>query len=179
MRTLYLLLAGIFLNCLSLSTNAQCPLEYSETDAISGKKHFKTKPIPITLFKTNLENGYAMKHFEMSLLKNEDGLQVQFSFQLTNMRKKTALYDENNDALVLRFEDGSIDTLRLSIPAHMKEKKRRAFCELTFALSPEVIEKIKRGLVIDAFKIDSTSFDISLNHLIPAFSGYFKECLKP
>lgn len=164
-----------FLLAFPLFTFGQCKYTYKQNDAITNETTFRTKPFVVAK-KAERKGVYILKSAEAWFEKTSQGANIEFSISFKDKSGKSVMFSTLTDSLILKFEDGSVISLKMiNMPSGATNGIVHKWT-LTYEMSEEVLAKLKSGAQVKAVRIMSTNFNMDISEFSNSITDKFLSC---
>ncbi|MDZ4845418.1 MAG: hypothetical protein SH857_07715 [Chitinophagales bacterium] len=115
---------------------------------------------------------------EITAQFENDGVRssLLIKFPVRNSYGKFILYVVDKDSLIMKFEEGTTESIAINKTPGLSGKGPSIICKLPYGLNDSVKKAFQSGKKIVALRITSKSFNIDISSLETSLSQKFKEC---
>jgi hypothetical protein len=157
----------------------QCDYDYRKTDPLTGDLEFRTKLERITGVTKNkgvANFAYCKAAFSRSSLGEELILEIRY----TNTYKQTMMFRTDVDSLSIKFDDGSICSVKLTVapsPLVLSSQVRTTVTwKLNYTLTDQLKELFRAGRKVVFMRIRTSKFNTDIDEFDMDLTATFREC---
>ncbi|MBL7940748.1 MAG: hypothetical protein JNL43_15410 [Flavobacteriales bacterium] len=173
------LLTFIFLSFATLDVQGQCDYEYRKIDPLTNKTEFKTE-LKRIVGVTHLKGVAKIAYCKAAFAKSSRGEELTLEVKYTNTYKQSMLFQTNVDSLSVKFDDGSICALQLTVvPSSVilsSQVKTTVTWTLSYALTERFKEIARAGRKVVFMRIRTSKFNTDIDTMDEDLGAIFREC---